>query len=73
MPVDRERAIEGFSFWHVSAAGFLVQEPMQSHLTLHKAEAGRSGDLKGESYGWKLFHREGAQRLSATLSMRPSG
>ena len=46
---------------------------MQSHLTLHKAEAGLSGDLKGESYGWKLFHREDAQRLSATLSMRPSG
>ena len=73
MPVDRERAVEGFGFCHVSAAGFLVQAPMQSHLTLHKAEAERCGDLKGKSYGWKLFHREDAQRLSATLSIRPSG
>ena len=38
-----------------------------------QAEARRSGDLKGGSYGWKLFHREDAERLSATLSMRPSG
>ena len=36
----------------------LVQEPMQSHLTLHKAGAGISGDLNWEGYGWKLFHRE---------------
>jgi hypothetical protein len=40
--MDREWAVEGFSFCHVSAAAFVVQEPMQSHLTLRKAEAGPS-------------------------------
>jgi hypothetical protein len=65
--VDRERAVEAFCFCHVSAAAFLVQEPMYSHLTLHKAEPGLSGDLKGESYGWKLFHREECQALESNI------
>ena len=67
MPVDRERAVEGFSFCRVAAAAFLVQEPMQSHLTLHKAEAGLSRDLNGESYGWKLFHREECPALERNI------
>jgi hypothetical protein len=71
--VDRERAVEGFSFCGVAAAAFLVQEPMQSHLTLHKAEAGLSGDLKGESYGGNYSTVKSARRLSATLSIRPRG
>jgi hypothetical protein len=67
LPVDRERAVEGFSFCHVSAAAFLVQEPLHSHLTLHKAGAGLSGDLNGESYGWKLFHREECPALERNI------
>jgi hypothetical protein len=45
LPVDSERLKVS-----VSAMFQEVQEPMQSHLTLRKAEAGLSGDQKGESY-----------------------
>jgi hypothetical protein len=73
LPVDRERAVEAFCFCHVSAAAFLVQEPMHSHLTLHKAEAGLSGELRGKATVGNYSTVKSARRLRATLSIRPRG